>query len=96
MPPTRNYRSALQIIQLMLEELIRVGEGGIVKSTLYRAVRLKTAVGEKYLSQIQKAQYIVLEEEKWGKERFRHKVYITQRGMQRFQWFIRLSNELNL
>ncbi len=96
MPPTsRKYRSAVMIIQLLLEELTRV-EDGMVKSELYKAVGLKTAVGEKYLDQLIKAEYLTLTEEKWGKERVRHVIRISTKGLARFQWFIRLSNELQL
>ncbi len=38
---TRNYRSAVMIIQLLLEELTRV-EDGMVKSDLYKKIGLKS------------------------------------------------------
>jgi len=98
MPPSpRKYRSALIIIQGILEECMK-GENkdGIVKSSIYKNLNLKTAVGEKYLEQLIKAQYITMTEEIWGRERTRHRVQITQRGIQRFEWFVKLSSELTI
>ena len=94
---SRKYRSALVIIQSILEECMK-GENkdGVVKSTIYKQLGLKTAVGEKYLEQLIAAQYITMTEEVWGKERTRHRVQITPRGMQRFEWFIKLSSELTI
>jgi predicted transcriptional regulator len=92
----RRYRSALMIIQLILEELIKIEKEGLVKSQLYKNIGLKTVVGEKYLEQLLGAEYVTVTEELWGKERYIHKVRITHKGIQRFQWFIRLSSELNI
>jgi predicted transcriptional regulator len=96
MSSPHQYRSALMIIQLILEELIRVGDTGIAKTQLYTALGLKTGVGEKYLEQLQRAAYIEVNEEAFGKERIRNTVRITKKGLQRFEWFIRLGAELNL
>jgi predicted transcriptional regulator len=95
MPP-RQYRSALVIIQLILEELMKVGDEGVVKSQIYANLGLKTAVGEKYLDQLVNAEYLTVNEEQWGKERTRHVVRATMKGIQRFNWFIKLSTELDL
>ncbi len=94
---TKKYRSALIIIQSILEQLIKAGnEDGIVKSKIYKNLGLKTIIGEKYLEQLISARYITVNEEKWGKERTRQKVYITKRGLHRFQWFMKLSSELEM
>ncbi len=94
---TKKYRSALIIIQSILEQLIKAeNEDGIVKSKIYKNLGLKTIIGEKYLEQLISARYITLNEEKWGKERIRQKVYITNRGLRRFQWFMKLSTELEM
>ena len=94
---TKKYRSALIIIQSILEQLIKAGmDEGIVKSRIYKSVGLKTIIGEKYLEQLITAHYITVNEEKWGKERTRQKVYITKRGLHRFQWFMKLSSELEM
>ena len=94
---TKKYRSALIIIQSILEQLIKAGnEDGIVKSKIYKNLGLKTIIGEKYLEQLISARYITLNEEKWGKERTRQKIYITNRGLRRFQWFMKLSTELDM
>ena len=92
---TKKYRSALIIIQSILEILIKANEG-IVKSKIYKNLGLKTIIGEKYLEQLIYARYITVNEEKWGKERTRQKVYITKRGLHRFQWFMKLSSELDI
>ncbi|MHA2000546.1 MAG: hypothetical protein ACTSVU_00470 [Promethearchaeota archaeon] len=93
--PTK-YRSALRIIQSILELLVRSGNEGMIKSQIYKEVGLKTSVGEKYLEQLGSAQYIVISQEQWGKERIRNIVRVTPTGTQRFQWFIQLSNELRM
>ena len=94
---TKKYRSALIIIQSILEQLIKAeNEDGIVKSKIYKNLGLKTIIGEKYLEQLISARYITLNKEKWGKERIRQKVYITNRGLRRFQWFMKLSTELEM
>ena len=94
---SRKYRTALMIIQSILEECMKgENKAGIVKSQIYKNLGLKTAVGEKYLEQLIAAQYITLTEEIWGKERTRHRIKITPKGVQRFEWFIKLSNELSI
>jgi predicted transcriptional regulator len=80
----------------MLEEIMREGDTGIVKTQLFTNLGLKTAVGEKYLQQLLNAEYAQVTEEPWGKERTRQIVKITPKGETRFQWFIRLSTELKL
>lgn len=97
MPSPRRYRSALEIIQNILELLVKTeGDNGMVKSHIYKEIGLKTAVGEKYLEELANAQYLVIYEEPWGDQRVRHKVRITNRGLQRFQWFLQLSSELDI
>ena len=94
---TKKYRSALIIIQSILEQIIKAGmDEGIVKSRIYKSIGLKTIIGEKYLEQLITARYITVNEEIWGKERIRQKVYITKRGLHRFQWFMKLSSELEM
>ncbi len=96
MPSNRRYRSALVIIQCILEELVKNGiKEGMVKSHIYKNVGLKTAVGDKYLEELAQAEYLQIREEAWGEMRMRHMVYLTPRGLQRFEWFLQLSNELN-
>lgn len=94
--PTKRYRSALVIIQCILEELMKQGQVGAVKSQVYKEVGLKTPVGDKYVEQLLAAKYITLIEELWGKQRIRHKIYITKRGIHRFKWFMQLSKELEI
>lgn len=92
---TKKYRSALIIIQSILEILIK-NNCGIVKSSIYKSVGLKTIIGDKYLEQLISAGYVSIKEEKWGKERTRQKVCINKRGLHRFQWFMKLSSELDI
>ena len=75
---------------------MKVGELGTVKSNIYKEVGLKTPVGDKYVEQLITAKYITLIEEQWGKQRIRHKIYITKRGIHRFKWFMQLSKELEM
>ena len=87
--PRKSYRSALIIIQSILEELMKSGREGMVKTHIYKNVGLKTEVGEKYIEQLEAAEYLCIIEEPWGKERFRLRVNITPKGQKRFEWFIR-------
>lgn len=97
MPSNRRYRSALVIIQSILEELVKNGRReGLVKSNIYKEVGLKTSVGEKYLEELAGAGYLQIHEVPWGEQRVRHIVRITPRGIQRFEWFLQLSEELDL
>lgn len=97
MPSNRRYRSALVIIQSILEELVKNGRNeGLVKSHIYKEVGLKTSVGEKYLEELAAAGYLQIAEVPWGEQRVRHIVNITSRGIQRFEWFLQLSEELDL
>ncbi len=90
-----NYRTSNMIIQNMLEILIKDrSEEGIVKSHLIEICGLKTSTGEKYLSKMESAGYIQSYEEKWGKERIRIRYYITEFGKTRYQWFVKINNEL--
>lgn len=96
MPSTRKYRSAVMLIQSILEELLKAGPDGMVKTQIYKNVGIKTTIGEKYIEQLVNAGYIKVEEEQWGKERIRMRVSITPKGEQRFAWFMQLSNELEV
>ena len=91
----RKNRSAIVLIQKILEKVIQAGEEGIVKSQIYSDLKLKSTVGEKYLDQMSQAEYIKIIEEDWG-ERVRNKVYVTEKGRKRFEWFLTLSKELDL
>jgi predicted transcriptional regulator len=91
----RKNRSAIVLIQKILELVIRAGSEGIVKSQIYADLKLKSTVDEKYLEQMVQADYISIREEDWG-ERVRNKVYITDKGKKRFEWFLTLSKELDL
>jgi len=61
---TKKYRSALIIIQSILEILIKEKEG-IVKSSIYKSIGLKTIIGDKYLEQLITAGCVSIKEEKW-------------------------------
>ena len=86
------------IIQIILEGLLRVNKNtekqrGIVKSQLIRYSALKTATAEKYLSKMEKAEYIRSREEWWGERKIT--VYeITQKGQERYQWFVKINTEM--
>ena len=92
---SRKNRSAIMLIQKILEILIRSGREGVIKSQIYSELGLKATIGEKYLEQMSQAEYIILKEEDWG-QRIRTRVEITVKGKNRFEWFLTLSKELDL
>lgn len=66
---------------------------GIVKSQIIRYSALKTATAEKYLSKMEKAEYIRSRKEWWGERKIT--VYeITQKGKDRYQWFVKINAEM--
>jgi predicted transcriptional regulator len=90
-----NYRTSNMIIQNLLEILLDDREDeGIVKSHLVELCGLKTSTGDKYLNKMESAGYIQSYEEKWGKERIRIRYTITNLGKTRYEWFVKINNEL--
>ncbi|MFW9904881.1 MAG: hypothetical protein ACFFFH_11155 [Candidatus Thorarchaeota archaeon] len=94
-----SYRSANMIILSILEILIksieklRNEEDGVLKSHIIQKCSLKSTTAEKYLSKMEKANYITSFTDYWG-ERELIKYKITPRGKERYSWFVRINAEL--
>ena len=90
------------IIQIILEGILRANKKktkkpdqskGIVKSQLIKYSALKTTTAEKYLSKMEKADYIQSREEWWGERKIT--IYeITKKGQERYQWFVKINAEM--
>jgi predicted transcriptional regulator len=93
MSATKSYRSTMMIIHLILEELMKHDKDGLIKYKLFKNLSLRTSIGEKYLSRLEQAGYLTIGQEYVGKK-FRYRIMITPLGIERFEWFIRITTEL--
>lgn len=94
------YRSANIILQSILEAIIRSEDSdstqfrkGILKSHLIQEVHLKTTTADKYLSKMEQAGYIQILSDSWG-ERDLIVYSVTEKGRQRYDWFVQINAEL--
>lgn len=97
--PTSKYRSTNMIIQKILEGILRADidhillKKGIIKSHLIKYCSLKASTAEKYLTKMEKACYIISHEEPWGERKITI-IQITDKGKERYKWFVMLNMEL--
>lgn len=95
----KEYRSNNLIIQSILETLIHTDsdhpylKSGKIKSHVIKSCGLKVATAEKYLEKMEKAGYIITRTEPWG-ERTITIIDITQKGRERYEWFVKINAEL--
>ena len=96
------YRSANIILQSILEVIIRSEDTvcdsklfhkGILKSHLIQQAHLKTTTADKYLSKMEQAGYIQILSDNWG-ERDLIVYSVTEKGRQRYDWFVQINAEL--
>lgn len=98
MAPSK-YRSTNMIIQQILEGIIRADlnhtlvKTGIIKSHLLKYCALKASTAEKYFEKMEKAGYITFHEEPWGDRKITV-IKITEKGKERYKWFVMLNTEL--
>ena len=96
---TTKYRTSNLIIQDILEAILQVEQEnrhtkkGIIKSHLIKYTALKTATAEKYLQKMEKANYILSQEEFWG-ERKITVYHTTSIGRERYKWFVKINAEI--
>ena len=93
------YRSANIIILSILEVIIRTeplersNQEGILKSHLIKHCNLKSKTADKYLDKMEKAGYVLQIVQNWGKREII--VYqITEIGLERYEWFLKINTEL--
>jgi predicted transcriptional regulator len=65
----------------------------MIKSHIIKLCGLKVATAEKYLEKMEKAGYIISHTQPWG-ERTINIVEITQKGKERYEWFVKINAEL--
>ena len=98
---TTKYRTSNLIIQDILDVIIQMEnknthiKKGIIKSHLIKYTALKTATAEKYLQKMEKAGYIISQEDAWG-ERKMIVYYTTPIGRERYKWFVKINTEMEL
>ena len=93
MSTPKSYRSTMMIIHSILEELVKHDQEGLIKYKLFKNLSLRTSIGEKYLSRLDQAGYLTINQEYVGKKN-RYRIKITPLGIERFEWFIRITTEL--
>ena len=97
--PGSKYRSANMIIQKILEGILRADinhvliKTGIIKSHLIKYCALKASTAEKYFTKMENAGYILTHEEPWGERKITI-MEITEKGKERYKWFVMLNMEL--
>lgn len=96
------YRSANLILQSILEAIIKSEDTdsnhfkkGILKSHLIQQVHLKSTTADKYLTKMQQAGYINAQQDSWG-ERDIIVYDITEKGRERYKWFVQINTELEI
>ena len=93
MSAPKSYRSTMMIIHSILEELVKHDQEGLIKYKLFKNLSLRTSIGEKYLVRLEQAGYLTIRQEYVGKKT-RYRIEITPLGIERFEWFIRITTEL--
>ena len=93
MSAPKSYRSSMMIIQSILEELVKFNQTGLIKYKIFKNLTLRTSIGEQYLTRLDQAGYLTIQQENVGK-RIRYRIKITPLGIERFEWFIRITTEL--
>lgn len=66
-----------------------------MKTHLIQECGLKAATAEKYLNKLVEAKYIEAHDEEWG-ERSRTRYRILPLGVERYSWFLRINDELDV
>lgn len=95
----KSYRTSNMIIQNILEGILRkryanpYEKNDIKKSELIDYCNLKTSTAEKYLTKMENAKYIESYKEPWGKRTI-IKYNITDLGIERYEWFVKINVEL--
>ncbi|MFX1273741.1 MAG: hypothetical protein ACFFBP_14305 [Promethearchaeota archaeon] len=97
--PKTNYRTMNIIIQRILENILRAERNkanprkGIIKSHLIDYCSLKSTTAEKYFNKLENAGYITSNEESWG-QRMRIIYNTTEKGRERYQWFVQINTDM--
>lgn len=76
----------------MLEMILRE-EDGILKSHLIKKCGLKSKTADKYLDKMLHAEYIIYKLREWG-DRQTIWYLITNKGFERYEWFVKINAEL--
>ncbi len=96
------YRNFANIIENILEGILREKRNnllenkntGILKTHLIKYCKLKAETAEKYITSLEKANYITLHEKEWGDRTITY-IDITILGKKRYDWFVKINTELS-
>ncbi len=94
-PPRLGHRDTMQIIQSILECVLKARPEKALKSHIIQYGNLKSSMAEIYLKKLVDAGYLTATESKWG-ERTIYEYAITDKGLERYKWFLKLNSEINL
>ncbi len=96
MEPTRlGHRDTMQIIQSILECVLKARPDRALKSHIIQYCNLKSSMADGYLTKLVDAEYLAMTQSKWG-ERTIYEYAITDKGLERYKWFLKLNSEINL
>ncbi len=89
------HRDTMQIIQSILECVLKARPDTALKSHIIQYCNLKSSMADIYLTKLVDAEYLALKQSKWG-ERTIYEYEITDKGLERYKWFLKLNSEINL
>ncbi len=93
--PHLGHRDTMQIIQSILECVLKARPERALKSHIIQYGNLKSSMADVYLKKLVDAGYLGVKESKWG-ERTIYEYEITDKGLERYKWFLKLNSEINL
>ena len=96
MPSNRlGYRDAVQIIQSILECVLKARPESALKTHILQYANLKSSMAEKYLAKMVDAGYLTATQVNWG-DRVVFQYEVTEKGVERYKWFLQINSEMNL
>ncbi|HMF34173.1 MAG TPA: winged helix-turn-helix domain-containing protein [Candidatus Lokiarchaeia archaeon] len=92
---TAGHRGTMEIVQSILECVLRARPDPALKSHIIQYANLKSSMADKYLTSLEAAGYIIKNEAQWG-ERTIYQYEITEKGIERYKLFLEINAEINL
>jgi predicted transcriptional regulator len=92
---TAGHRGTIEIVQSILECVLRAKPHPALKSHIIQYANLKSSMADKYLTSLENAGYLSKIENQWG-ERTIYQYEITDKGLERYKLFLEINAEINL